>query len=310
VGELTRVLRPIETLSSIRHGATSPLLRTYLENVLSAAMDAFRISTATGFKTVHLFDDDTRSLRLAAYKGNVSDELLKESGEQFIDVPEGVISWVALKRRAVLITDLSMSPFRAVHVPRQSKSVVELAVPMMAGNELLGVFNIESAERLEYPSAVDLVRVVWYAANQAAIAARLSVEADLAVEQADIAQRHASASAELLRICSHSSARTDTIRPLDPVAELASKYLQADCCDIWKFEHTTGEFWGVGADYSDFEPQSSPRKDGFSQFVHKSRAPVWICEVQAVTDFKSLIWSDTERTWCALLGFTHHLLRL
>ena len=92
---------------------------------------------------IQLVDADDGGLVLgsAAGQGSNAGELPPR-----IERGEGILGWVAEHGEAVLANDVTRDPrfFPTEHLPGTE---AELAVPIMAGDEVLGVLNVEASER-------------------------------------------------------------------------------------------------------------------------------------------------------------------
>jgi hypothetical protein len=172
---LVSVLKLTELLASIwrRPDAVSggdPLKHSF-ELVLERVLRAFEIDTEEALGTIHRYHPEDDTLEVCGCIGAQSPEPDRQSMKK----GEGIVSWVAWKRGAILIEDLQQSRFREVYIPLGKDTTSELAVPMLAGEELLGVLNLESVRKNAF-TPQDL-RTLWYAANSAAIACELSQHA-------------------------------------------------------------------------------------------------------------------------------------
>jgi len=138
------MLRPVQDWAAAGITQGGNALRHYFESTLDAAMAAVCMSIADGVGTIHLYDAENERLELAAYRGSVNEEKLKSATVQMVSKGEGIISWVALRERAIVISDLAddRNPFRKLHVPIRDDVRSEIAVPMLAGT-LVGVLNLE-----------------------------------------------------------------------------------------------------------------------------------------------------------------------
>ncbi len=85
-----------------------------------------------------LYDPDRNDLWMAAERGVAED---KKSLRQGLD--QGVAGYVA-RTKQLLNVDLSQPPWNDVYVPFIPGMHSELAAPMLAGNDLRGVLNVES----------------------------------------------------------------------------------------------------------------------------------------------------------------------
>jgi GAF domain-containing protein len=202
---------------------------------------------------------------------------------------EGVIAWVALKQQSVRIDDLGRSPFREIHWSVADGVRSELAVPMIAGSDLIGVLNLESLDRQAFSE--ETVRTVSYAANQAAIAFRLARQVR---EQRALAEM----TSELLTVCQKPVAgRKAARRRQDEMASTICESLKANRCDLWKFFEESGVFRSAGSTHPDSTRESLPRRKGWSDFVRRKKQPLCITNVQAVDRFDVLLWNYAREAW-------------
>src|SRR6185436_7505653 len=120
-------------------------LEVYLTSILGVAMAALELEPGTAFGTIHEYDRQTQTLRRVAHCGDIN---VERAESQSVATGEGIISWVAIRRKALLIGDLAHSKFGDIHIPINStkgKEVKsEVAIPIFAGEILLGVLNLES----------------------------------------------------------------------------------------------------------------------------------------------------------------------
>ena len=296
--DLIHVLRPFAHLPSILQGSMTPSIESYFTQLLQASLTACGCGDSMGFGTVHLMGADKQNLQLKAWTGNVTEQELVNSHEISTAALRGVVGWVARKKKALWIDNVRESPFRDIRIPVRDDTQCELAVPMIAGDEVLGVFNLELARRPSDRSPYDLVRIIWYAANQSAIACRLSDEAMMALNQAELARKSAHLSGELLEICSSAPSRVKEQYPLNDVAILATRVLKASRCDIWRFDPAKDGFVGCGADYEKHYLDDPPRsKGGWTRYIHNSQQVVWLTGITSETGYSSLVWNPSTNDW-------------
>src|SRR5271157_5199656 len=184
LAESVRILRPAQAVarSTQESPATSEQLRIRFTNILKSCLEALGISESCGLGTIHLIDD-SHVLRLAAYCGAIT--YIDRARAQDTSTGQGVISWVALRYRGVLISDLEHSPFGDIYIRLNDDVKSELAVPMIVDGNVVGVLNLECTRAKAF--SPNSVRSIWYAANSAALAYHLS--------------QHSSLTRKLLQIC-------------------------------------------------------------------------------------------------------------
>lgn len=195
---------------------------------------------------------------------------------------EGIVSWVALKRRCLHVRNVSESRFREkIFLDLMGKSRSALAVPLIAGDdedELLGVILIESREREIHPGSV---RWLYKAANQAALAVRLFEMQKRTQTLLDLA---------------HATSTDATVRPLEGLAKHIEESLGASGCDIWAWDPTVGEFHENGRSNYISEAGSAPRPHGCSRFIVTEKQAVWI-EGADSEEFQPWFWMPEEERW-------------
>ena len=281
--DLLRALEPTGLLPAFWHGNADldSALREYLTHVLEAAMEAHHVSPTEGIGTLHLVDHNTQELKLFARKGNFD----QEPHSQALDKPFGLVSWVANKRKALLIDDLNDEEcvFRDLHERVRNSTRSELAVPMLVGDDtVLGVVNIEcDRERAFNPIHV---RTLWYSANQAAVAVQLAQQVD---RHQKLSTRTDSLLDGLRRVI---SGEMEVKRPFDFMATLLQEWADADLTDLW-----SANFEEAGATYDEFQPLRPPREAGWSRKLLEIGKPIWI---QSTNDhdpssFVAYYWDGT-----------------
>lgn len=278
IADLLRALEPTRSLAAFWQRSTNLdlALREYLTLVLEAAMKALRVSEADGFGTIHLLRPESRELELFAQRG----EFENEPKTQSLDDEFGIVSWVANKKRALLINDIQDENcvFAAIHENCKTSLRSELAVPMLVNDdEVLGVVNLE-CDRVEAFSPSD-VRTLWYSANQAAVAVQLA-------HQVESQRRLSDRSSQLFDgMRGVISGEVQTIRPFDFMAKSLQEWAEADLADIW-----SARFDEAGATYDEFKPLKPPRQEGWSRRLVKLCKPIWIYDIDDVGKFSACYW--------------------
>lgn len=250
-------------------------LDNYLRSLLSVVMTALELEPGTAIGTIHNYDSHSETLRLAAYSGDVNVGRAKSLS---IASGEGIISWVAIRRKALFISELTGSKFERIHIPISLNGPVksEVAIPIFGGAELLGVLNLESS----LPNAFKptCIRSLWFAVNRAAVAHRLS-------QQQSINARLRDLSDGLLALCAEAVGKNDGNFSLNKLADLAKREMDAARCGIWRFDDRNQRYELAGLSPIDFEPET-PRAKGCSDFIRKLETPVWIDKKRVRGGFK------------------------
>jgi GAF domain-containing protein len=273
LSEAARVVSP--ALSVVNINPSQVTLDDYFTNILKSTIDAFGIDVCLG--TMHSFDAEEQALTLHGHFGDL--QYMDRARRHSVIKGQGVVSWVARRQRALLIPDVSAgtSPFRSVHVWLNDTVRSELAIPVEAGGELIGVMCLESA----IPGAFrpHHVRSAWYAANRAAIFYQL--------------KRQTTVTAELLTLCSEATSGVlEAKTALKRLAELARDYLKASYSDISCFSPVSGEFLSFAASDGDFVTRA--RGKGWTEVCRRARVPIWISDAESISQFSIQHWIDGQ----------------
>ncbi len=252
-------------------------LPDYLRSLLGVAFAALDLDTRTEFGTIHVYDRRTSTLQLAAHLGEVD---TVRANSQSVATGEGIISWVAIRRKALLIADFEGSAFAGIHIPINTAEPVrsEVAIPIFAGEELLGVLNLESSK----PNAFrpTCVRSLWFAVNRAAVAQRMS----------RINERMKRLIDSLLELCGEAVGKGNGNFSLNRLADLAARELYAARCGIWRYDEPSNDFELAGVTPAELQPKP-PRTDGWSKYLLQLGWPVWINRGKTSSDFEIRYWS-------------------
>jgi GAF domain-containing protein len=263
-------------------------LESRLGRILQGVTRAFDLKPDE-VANVLLFKPQTQTLDIAQHIGP-GEEAAKAVSVDIRKLNE-IVTWVAVMRRAIVITDLKCSKFGELHSCGLSQAASQLAVPLISGDELLGVLNLESPRPGRFPP--ESVRPLWYSANQAAMACRLVQQTEWTQRLMEIAYE---ATSGVVAISSQNSANDTAHSKLDQFANLAREMLGATHCDIWQFSRHRSQFERIGATYD--EQKEPPRSNnGWSQFVHRSGNAVWICGIQSETAFSVKFWNRHKLCW-------------
>ena len=244
---------------------------TYFNVVIEAVLKALRIPPGTGLGTIHLYNAEEHTLELHGSFGAIQHP--HKAQKHLVGNGQGIVSWVALRNRALLIEELEKSDFKRVHVSLNDDVKSELAVPLEAEGELIGVMCLECTEPNRFLPRH--VRSVWYAANKAAVAYMV--------------HQHASMNRNPLKLCLQATvggfgAHTS----LQDMARLAKEYLKASYCDIWRYNPYTKQFDNRGATYEDLVPTVRP--EGWTHCIQRLMCPIWISDIRDATRYSICHW--------------------
>jgi GAF domain-containing protein len=97
--------------------------------------------TGSSIGSLHIFDTDLQDLRMEAEVG-----VDEENRGRRQKLGEGIVGYAAIQRSLCNAADISVPPWNKTYVEFSPGVRSELAVPMLEGNELRGVLNVESPE--------------------------------------------------------------------------------------------------------------------------------------------------------------------
>ena len=286
--EAARIVSPV--LAPLEMGTevfTSP--EQYFEKVLASALEAIGVDLNDGLGTLHLFDADRQMLNLAASKGKIDQP--DRARNHSVARGEGVVSWVALKRRPLVLSDLDTRPkdsaspsFCELHMRIKDDARSEIAVPIISGSECIGVLCLESSKPNQFRP--NHVRSLWYAANRLAVMYELH----------DIR----SMNRKLLEFCAAAvRSEADALTVLNEISRSAARYLYASYCEIFtSYDPVTRRFQvGAANDTDFFEPSTRP--DGLTQRIREWKCPIWITHIDQERRYRLLrleayAWKEGE----------------
>jgi serine phosphatase RsbU (regulator of sigma subunit) len=283
-----RILQPIQHLVSTGEPASAV---DFFPRLLAAVVEAMDIGEKEGFGTIHLFNATTGALELCActndWKPPVKKTLSAFEGE-------GVVAWVALNRKPVLIGKVSESAFRRLRVNHDEFRDVQsqLAVPMVVGDEVVGVLNIE--RRTANAFTPQDAHTLWYAATEAAVAYEFYNNA----QRAQLSERRAAELLETANRAVNLGTRDDAL--LNELASLLQRWIKPAFVEIWEFDDTKNEFCYAGASYPHFKRGELPRPDGASIFVLKHQRAVWMGQIQGDGTYDPEFWDSENNCWTAV----------
>lgn len=169
-----RLSTQLETVAEVSAAASTLLERdTLLQEVSNLTKSRFSLYHAQ----VYLMDDVSETLQLVAGAGEVGKQMVDEKRIIPLALESSIVARAARTRQAVVINDTHHSPTFLPHrlLPNTR---AELAMPLMAGDHVLGVFDVQ-ADQPERFGEED-IRI------QATLAAQISIalqNANLFAEQ-------------------------------------------------------------------------------------------------------------------------------
>ncbi len=154
----------METVAEVSAEAAKNL---NLEDLLRAVSNLTRDNFDLYHAHIYLLDDVGENLTLAGGAGEVGRVMMERGHKIALNWEHSLVARAARERQPVIINDVTSEPD---HLPNpllpETKS--EMAIPMLVGDELVGVLDVQSAERGRFDS--NDVRVQTTLADQIAIA--------------------------------------------------------------------------------------------------------------------------------------------
>lgn len=270
--EATRVVTPELSIANIDF-YTLDRPDPYFTRIIEAALNALHIKPGTGLGTLHLYNAEDHTLELRGFFGPIQHP--ERAERHSVRTGEGVVSWVALRRKALLIQNIDQSDFRDIHVWLNDDVKSELAVPLEVGGEMIGVMCLECTEVDGF--LPHHVRSVWYAANRAVIIYQLHQQVSMNRKLLELTWKATSGRG--------GEARTS----LNEVATLAKDYLKGSFCNIWRYNSDSERFDNLGSSYTGF---SYPGPKGWTDFVLRSKHTVWISDIRSESEFSIHYWQS------------------
>ncbi|MBN1568555.1 MAG: GAF domain-containing protein [Acidobacteria bacterium] len=246
----------------------------FFNKIIQLALIELGIKDGKGLGTIHIYNAEEHMLDLKGDYGPI--KYLEKAKRHSVRLGHGIVSWVVLRRRAILIRDLTKSPFKRIHVPINDDVKSELAVPLEANGELIGVMCLECTDKNAFEPGH--VRLLWHAARRAALIYQL--------------HQQVSMNKQLLELCVSTGLAANTHAPLNKVAELAQQYLKASYCDIWRYNSDGDYFEKWGANYKIDAPPV--RKRGWTEYVQHSKNPIWITKIKNKLQYSVFHWIDNK----------------
>jgi len=131
-----RLAEESQALNAISKEITSQLdLNRVFALILEKALELTRCTLGS----LHLYDADKKELLMIAEHGVAED---KRGIRMSLD--EGIVGYVARNRELLNVKDVHKAPWNTIYIEFIEGTRSELLVPMLAGNELRGVLNVES----------------------------------------------------------------------------------------------------------------------------------------------------------------------
>jgi GAF domain-containing protein len=242
-------------------------LKVIIDRIL-AVLDLDREDT---LGTIHIYEKETGLLMPAA---QVSSTPIDELPVLRVADGKGLITWAALRRRAIVVNDLEESEFRRIYHPIRRETRSELALPMVAGEDVVAVLNIESSKAGVFDPHV--IRTLALAGSQMAL-----------MWQNFMFGKYIWTWKELLKAVDR-----DLQESLTRIADLARQYVDCVSSDVWRFRPETETFDLHGGNVN--TTGGGPRRQGWSYYLAKYGRPVFLYDIQSCKDFEAREWDGTQ----------------
>jgi PAS domain S-box-containing protein len=156
---------------------------TRLEETLFAAAEALSVQLESAAVMLMLLDSESNTLHMEAgvpYPPDMSQDWR-------IPVGEGITGWVAQHGEPVIVPDVSQDP-RFVGIEEGVLTRSELCVPLVAGQQVIGVLNVESSQPNAFTND-DLQLLSTLASNLTALIERARLFEAVEVARAELQQQ-------------------------------------------------------------------------------------------------------------------------
>ncbi len=162
--EMQQLARQLETVAKVGAAAATILdLDTLLTEVSSLTRDSFNLYHAH----IYLLNEAGDTLILAAGAGEAGRKMKAEGRSILLDRENSIVASAARRRQGVIANDVAKDPNFLPH-PLLPETLAEMAVPMIVGDTLVGVLDVQ-ADEINYFADED-VRVQTTLAAQVAVA--------------------------------------------------------------------------------------------------------------------------------------------
>lgn len=255
-----RRLEALHAVATLASRALSP------EELLQSILDACIGSFAADAGAIALFNPETVTLETAAQRGDFG-----EAGGPFaLPAGHGVTGWCAQNRRALLVPEVRTEPR---YIAARPGTRCELAAPLLDGDSLIGVIDLESDRPGGFQPA-DLTRLEELAAEAARVLALRWRQGHLEAKARQLESLIAAGQSLVARLEPGDlfHAFTREARRMFPDSACAL-YLHDPTLGVLRRASLDGGAWDPGT------PAEVPLKDCLCATVIQTRRAVWFPEV-------------------------------
>jgi len=258
--------------ATVLHRVSGTLMRTLnLDQLLENTLEVLQRSFGYSHCAILLVDEKTEKLRIEAARGYLRDVVGKL---EFEIGQEGIIGWAAANRMPLNIPDVTQDD-RGVKKVKGIGS--EIAVPMLVGERLVGVLDVQSTEVNTFGE--DDLRTLSSVAAQAAIAIERTRLYEATLAERKRTERIVTSIADGVITVN----RELRVLSLNPAAEQMTSWQEAEaigrpCAEVLSLTSESGEFLCHEScpelSGHNFPRVRIARKDGRSIYVSASLAPL------------------------------------
>jgi len=127
----------------LHHVTTAAASSTTIEEALNSTVQGLQVTMGGDQIAIMLADKEQKTLEVRSTVGYAN----QESARLKIPFGVGITGWVAARRQAQRVNDVSKDPR---YIAVNSKVRSELAIPLIYRNEVLGILNVESTRTNAY----------------------------------------------------------------------------------------------------------------------------------------------------------------
>ncbi len=263
-------------------GSFEECLGACLHRFLANVMEVLGVRPDEGLATLSGFNPEEYLLYPVAHAGAVPADP-EAAHLKYHDALqcEGVVSWVALHRRAIRIPDVNAPHIAGLPIRLDPRVRSEIAVPMFAGDEFFAVLNVECFRPHAFTqSQLILLSLV---VNPVAQAWRGCLRRRLSEELASM---------------------YDILRSRKPSPAVVRDWYDRTLCTfrayaglLWRVEEISSEFRFTAVVSSPPEPHEGPRANGWTSRVARTRRVVCLTDITPGQwdSYRVLVWCD-DRT--------------
>jgi len=154
----------LQTVAEVSAEASTTLnterLLVNVSNLAKARFDLYHVH-------IYLLDEESESLTLVAGAGEVGEKMVARGHSIALDTPQSLVARAAREHNGVIVNDVTQNP-NFLPNPLLPETRSEMAIPIIAGDELLGVLDVQSAYMNRFDE--NDIRVKTTLASQIAVA--------------------------------------------------------------------------------------------------------------------------------------------